>query len=309
MKPALILRLLKANFLVLLVLSSWVTKAQDTAKFTKPQKAYLYGASSALFLGHTGLYSLWYKDYPQSKFHFINDNRQWLQMDKYGHSFSTYVLSDVGFETCKSLGFTENQALIYGGLLGVVFQTPIEIFDGFSANWGASTGDFVANTAGWGLFFVQQKLFQNQIVRLKWSYINSGLAYLRPNVLGSNWNERILKDYNGQTYWASVNMKSIFKRSKIPAWLNVGIGFGAEGMIGGEDNYIRDKNTGILLQDYSSIQRYRTYDLSLDIDFSKVKTTSKLLKGLFRYINWLKAPFPSIQYSQPNGLDFRALGY
>lgn len=40
-----------------------------------------------------GLNELWYKDYPKSDFHTINDNAEWLQMDKAGHVFSAYQLS------------------------------------------------------------------------------------------------------------------------------------------------------------------------------------------------------------------------
>lgn len=297
-------------FLGLMCTSLWLNAQQnDTTKFTKAQKTYLYSASFGLVAGHAGLYQLWYKDYPQSKFHFINDNKQWLQMDKYGHAFSAYTLSETAFETCKSIGFSENKSLIYGGLMGLVFQTPIEVFDGFSAEWGASTGDLAANTLGWGLFFAQQKIWNAQRIRLKWSYANSGFAPLRPNVLGSNFSEKILKDYNGQTYWLTANIYSFFPKSRVPKWLNVAVGFGAQGMIGGSSNLVLDKQTGTVLLDYSHMQRFRTYDLSLDFDLSKIKTNNRLLKGIFRYVNWIKMPFPSLQYSKPNGFGFRPLGY
>jgi len=282
---------------------------RDSSQFTRNQKAYLVTASTGLVVGHAGLYNLWYKDYPQSSFHFINDNRQWLQMDKYGHGFSAYTLSEIGYTTCTSLGFTEKQSLIYGGLLGIVFQTPIEVFDGFSEQWGASTGDLIANTAGWGLFFAQQKLWNQQVVRLKWSYAHSGFAHLRPNTLGDNFSERLLKDYNGQTYWLSANLRSIFPKSKIPSYLNLAIGMGAEGMIGGTSNLILDKQTGQIQYDFRHVQRYRTYDISLDLDLGKIKTKNKFLKGVFRYFNWIKIPFPSLQYSNPKGLQFRTIGY
>src|SRR5215218_9323810 len=37
-----------------------------------------------------GLYSAWYKDYPQSKFHTFNDIDEWKQIDKFGHVYSAY---------------------------------------------------------------------------------------------------------------------------------------------------------------------------------------------------------------------------
>jgi hypothetical protein len=45
-----------------------------------------------------GLNQLWYADYSKSDFHFINDNAQWLQMDKLGHLYSSYHLGRFGAE-------------------------------------------------------------------------------------------------------------------------------------------------------------------------------------------------------------------
>lgn len=36
--------------------------------------------------------------------------------------------------------------LIYGGPIGLIFQTPIEIFDGLYEKWGYSWPDMAANT-------------------------------------------------------------------------------------------------------------------------------------------------------------------
>ena len=54
--------------------------------------------TEATFGGLTliGLNQLWYKDYPQSNFHTLNDNGEWLQMDKLGHVFTSYQLGTVG---------------------------------------------------------------------------------------------------------------------------------------------------------------------------------------------------------------------
>ncbi|WP_338407579.1 hypothetical protein [uncultured Flavobacterium sp.] len=35
---------------------------------------------------------LWYADYPRSNFHFINNNSEWMQMDKVDHLYSSYHL-------------------------------------------------------------------------------------------------------------------------------------------------------------------------------------------------------------------------
>ena len=65
----------------------------------------------------------------------------------------------------------------------------------------------------------------------------------------------MLKDYNGQTYWLSANLKSFFPGSNIPPWLNVAIGYGADGMFGGFENKWIDEDTVACRQDrYKKIQ-------------------------------------------------------
>ena len=57
-------------------------------------------AYAGTYLASTiGFYQLWYKDYEQSSFHFFNDNPQWLQMDKFGHAYSTYTLTKLSSKT------------------------------------------------------------------------------------------------------------------------------------------------------------------------------------------------------------------
>jgi hypothetical protein len=53
------------------------------------------------------LNQLWYADYPRSNFRFINDNADWLQMDKIGHFYSTY-LGRFGSEMLQWSGATKS---------------------------------------------------------------------------------------------------------------------------------------------------------------------------------------------------------
>jgi hypothetical protein len=84
--------------------------------------------------------------------------------------------------------------------------------------------------------------------------------------------EQILKDYNGQTYWLSVNLHSFYKGSKIPKWLNLAIGYGANGMLTGV------KITGCFLKKNGASRRFY---LSLDVDLTKIDTKSCFLKTIF----------------------------
>ncbi|MBT8394678.1 MAG: YfiM family protein, partial [Bacteroidia bacterium] len=89
-----------------------------------------------------GLNQLWYSDYEQSKFHTINDNSEWFQLDKLGHVASSYHIGRLGADVLNWSGVSKKDQLIYGATLGLSFLTIVEVFDGYSEEWGFSWGDF-----------------------------------------------------------------------------------------------------------------------------------------------------------------------
>ena len=247
-----------------------------------------------------GLNQLWYADYPKSDFHFINDNAEWLQMDKAGHVFSAYHLGSFGANALKWSGCDRKSQLLYGATLGLAFLTTVEVFDGYSAQWGASLGDVAANVSGTALFVSQELLWKEQRIVPKFSFHTTPYASARPNVLGSSVSEQILKDYNGQTYWLSANIHSFFKQSKLPKWLNVAVGYGAEGMITGNEGLA---NTVFLPES----ERYRQFYLSFDVDLTKIKTKSNFIKTLFLVFNTIKIPAPAIEIKGSGGIRWHYL--
>jgi uncharacterized protein YfiM (DUF2279 family) len=241
-----------------------------------------------------GLNQVWYADYPRSDFHFINDNAEWLQMDKAGHVFSAYHLGSFGANALKWSGSSRKSQLIYGSTLGLAFLTTVEVFDGYSANWGASLGDVAANVSGTALFVSQELLWKEQRIVPKFSFHKTPYASARPNVLGSSLSEQILKDYNGQTYWLSANIHSFAKTSKIPKWLNIAIGYGAEGMITGNDEFVNN----IFLPES---KRFRQFYLSLDVDLTKIETKSHFVKTILTNFNSIKIPAPTFEIRGSGG--------
>jgi uncharacterized protein YfiM (DUF2279 family) len=241
-----------------------------------------------------GLNQLWYSDYQQSKFHTINDNDEWFQMDKLGHVYSSYQLGRIGANALEWSGESEKKQLIYGSTIGFAFLTTIEVFDGFSEEWGFSWGDIIANASGTSLYVGQELLWKEQRVTVKYSFHQTDLASQRPDKLGKGFLEEVFKDYNGQTYWLSTNIHSFFKESKIPNWINVAIGYGAEGMLTGNMKSVNNLIT--------STQRRRQFYLSLDVDLTKIKTNSHVLKSLFDVLNVIKVPFPTLELDGKNGL-------
>ncbi len=262
-------------------------------------EAVLYGSSLI------GVNELWYKDYPRSSFHLFNDNTEWLQMDKIGHVTTSYYLGRVGIGLMKWTNIDRKKRIWYGGMLGSIYLSTIEILDAYSSEWGFSIGDFAANTVGSLLVIGQELAWDEQRIVLKCSFQQSKYAKYRPDLLGKNLNENLLKDYNGQTYWLSTNIASFLnKETKFPKWLNVAIGYGAEGMTGGEFNppYIDEKGYQIYFD------RYRQFYLSLDVDLTRIKTKSKFLKTVLYTIGYIKIPAPSIEFNK-NGVKGHWLGF
>lgn len=249
----------------------------------------------------TGLYFLWYKDYPMQHFHFFNDNAQWNQMDKVGHGFSCYYEGVAGIEMMKWAGYSQKQYSLIGGSYGFLIQTGVEVLDGFSTEWGASMGDVAANTLGTALAISQSLTWDEQRIWMKYSYSASPYAPYRPNVLGTGLAERMLKDYNGQTYWLSANVHSFLKDdNRWPKWLNMAAGYGADGMVGGRDNsFISDG----VNYDYNDVfTRSRQFYLSPDIDLTQLKTKRKVVRTLLVMANCIKFPMPTLEYHTNKGV-------
>ena len=255
-------------------------------------------SESAIAIGAlVALNELWYKDQKRSGFHFINDNNQWKQMDKVGHFMTSYYLGKVGMEVLDWSGVSKKNQLIYGATLGFTFLTAVETLDGFSKEWGASVGDIMANAAGTGFLIGQELLWNEQRITVKYSFHQTGFAKQRPTILGENYMQQALKDYNGQTYWLSANIWSFNKKSNLPKWLNVAVGYGADGMLYGKNSV-----SNLIPQD-----PYRQFYLSLDVDLTKIKTKSNFLKTVFSVVNFIKIPSPTLEFDTKGRIKFHYL--
>lgn len=277
------------------------TKPTDTSSLNKKRLTAVLVTQGALYAGcMTGLYFLWYADYPQSSFHFFNDSGEWMQVDKVGHMTAAYYISDIGYASYRWAGMARKKAIWYGGLLSFAYMTNIEILDGFSAEWGFSVSDFAANTAGCFLFVGQQLLWDEQRFKIKFSYHQTVYPQYNPTLLGENFLQQMLKDYNGQTYWLSGNISSFCRKtSKFPRWINVSFGYGAEGMTGAFEN--PEQVDGKPIPEY---ERYRQFYLSLDVDLSRIRTRSRTLHTILSVVNVLKLPFPALEFNSKGQVLF-----
>ena len=288
----------------------------STGLSPRQQKSRTWIVTGVNVLGYGGAMSLlaaaWYTDYHSTKLHSFNDSREWLQVDKVGHFYGAWIESQGNNALWKWTGMERKKRIWISGLTSFAFQTTIEYLDGRSADWGWSWADFGANILGSGSFIAQELAWDEQKIKFKWSfhrkhYDDPSLNQRSDQLFGKSSPERFLKDYNGQTYWASMNLKTLLPRSGLPPWLSLSVGYGAEGMFGGEENIARDNN-GTVVFDRRDIPRVRQWYLAPDIDFSKIKTDKKGWKILFTVLNAFKFPAPALELS--NGrLKARAIAF
>jgi len=258
------------NILIFILLINVSFAQTDTTK--NNIKKIVFISDAAIYtVAYSGMYFLWYKNNDKQNFHFFNDSKEWLQMDKVGHGFSSYYITNILYNEFNYSGLKQNKSIYYSYLSGFLTVSTIEIFDGFYKNWGASLSDVSANFVGSSIFFLQQKIWNEQKIIPKFSFHKTKFANARPELLGSNTMQNIFKDYNGQTYWLSVNINSFLHYKNFPNWLNVAFGYSATGMVGGSDN-------SFLTLTYPNTLRQREYLISLDIDLRKIKT--KLTKKI-----------------------------
>jgi hypothetical protein len=279
--------------LFLLFLNQPCLKAQDTIPpaptFHKNRCIALYTGGATVY-GVTlfGLNEVWYKQNARKNFRLFNDHAQWQQIDKTGHWYSGYHLSHISSRLYQWTGMPFNKAIWLGSLTGLLLTSPIEVFDGFSKDYGASWSDLLANTAGAALA-LQNLWWQQPRIHPKFSFHLTSFAALRPNMLGNNLPQRMLKDYNGQTYWLALDIQPwLGAQSQFPAWLNLALGYGATNMV------YADKR----INQMYGYDPYRQYYVSFDINFARIPVESKVLKSLFFMLNTIHIPAPALEFNK-----------
>ena len=260
----------------------------DTLLMKKRFKPLAIGAAATFTGSMIMLNELWYKDFERESFHFFDDSKEWKQVDKAGHMYSAYHISAGSYQVLRWSGLSRTKALNISAMSSILTLTSIEVFDGFSSAYGASASDFVANISGTLLYYAQMRAWNTIYVQPKYSFRKTSYPALRPEVLGKTPPEQWLKDYNGQTYWLSINISRFGRLDKFPKWINPAIGYGMEDMI-----YANDQaNTEI------GLSPTRQYYLALDLDLSEIKSKSRLVNTLLYVLNLVHIPAPTLEFSQ-----------
>ncbi|MDH5382953.1 MAG: hypothetical protein OEW75_19010 [Cyclobacteriaceae bacterium] len=121
-------------------------------------------------------------------------------------------------------------------------------------------------------------------------------------ILGETQVERFFYDYNGHTYWLSGNLRKLTGIEKIPGYLNLALGYSANGMIKEFENPLY-----YLGKPFPQLDRYRQFLLSMDIDFSRIPAKRPWVRKVLKSVNLIKIPFPALEYNSIDGFVFRSL--
>ncbi|MBW7866752.1 MAG: DUF2279 domain-containing protein [Brumimicrobium sp.] len=287
----------KNILLILLLFSFSVGNAQkffenDTV-FNKKRTIWVSSVVGTGWVGSiVGLQGVWYKDSWSNKMHIFNDSKEWRGMDKMGHAFTGNMIAKNMSALYRWSGLTRNQSLLIGSSISFGYMATLEILDGFSTNWGFSWSDIGANSLGIAWNVWQELAWQEERIKLKFSAHLSPYAKYRQEVLGSTFMQRILKDYNGQTYWLSISPGSFLSSSsRFPKWISFSFGYSIDQKLHGQaDIYTYYSDNAPPKTFYAQSQ----FLFSLDIDFEKIPTKKKWLHVIFKAINHVKMPFPAM---------------
>lgn len=278
--------------------------AEESAEISMRTKLLLILLTIAYALALLWLSSAWYNYY--TGFHFFDDIFEWEYLDKLGHFLTSFYFGLFLYQTFgdpQNLNPSLRKKWIC--FSGFALLLPIEILDGFSLNYGASPADLLAN--GLGNFFCYGYVSSKIISSLspKFSFHTTAFSLMRPELLGSTFAQQIVKDYNGQTYWLSIDINSILNKKVLPGWLMLTIGYGAEGLLGGHDNEWQDLEGKTI--DHSDIVRTKRFFISVDLNATVLKGKGKLFSYLFAPFVLLKFPAPAIEINAERGIIFHPI--
>lgn len=275
--------------------------------------------SAASYTGFSiGLYHAWYKEFDQGPFQLFDDSKEWAYMDKYGHFYTAYFQGVLVYKGAKWTGLSEDNSILTGFLLGTLFQSTIEVMDGFSSKWGFSVADIGMNFAGSSAFVFQQKYWGEQRITFKMSNVvrsypstivtsidgmsTTTLLERADNLFGSSIPERFLKDYNSQVYWLCVDVKKFIPDSSYPKWLNIAVGYSAGNLYGGFDNSWEFEGAEYEVNDL--YPRYSRILFAPDINLSSIRTKSYFWNGVLDIFDIFHVPVPALEINTLGEVHF-----
>ncbi|MBM4167115.1 MAG: DUF2279 domain-containing protein [Ignavibacteria bacterium] len=216
----------------------------------------------------------WWKNY-RKPFHFREDLKYGLNVDKIGHVWGGNILTFVSAKSLEWSGMNEQSSLYYGAVSGSVFQLFVEFQDGFSL-WGFDRVDAAADIVGAWYPVLQYHVPFFQSMNFKASYYPRKLNEAG-NISGQK--HIIIDDYEGQTFWLSLNTTKLFPLQKniFPSFFSLAIGYSVRGT-------------------ESPDKQYPVALVGLDFDFKEIIPQDNWTgRAVAQLLNFYRFPLPALQ--------------
>lgn len=242
--------------------------ANDSSRVNPYRLGLVLGATAGVItVAHLQQYNSWWKG-ELSSFHFKDDLNQVLNADKFGHAYFSFIFSDLFGRSLHWAGVERNTAFIWGGVCALLFQTYVEIEDGFRPNLGFSVSDEFSNFIGAFIPYAREKFKWMKLVNFKISMFPS-------EKFKSGAHRFIIDDYESLYFWLSFDVSGILKLCFIDLF-DISIGYGVKKI---------DWNRG----------GKREIFLAIDYDLTKLPVNIWLFKQIFYLLNYYHFPAPTLR--------------
>ena len=216
------------------------------------------------------------------------DARYAKGIDKLGHFYSGRIISDLYVRAIRWSGKSEQESLLWGGILGTAVHGFIEVKDGYSPTWGFSMYDMVSGSIGSFYPYFQSKSKFLNAVDIKYSYYSRNNYYY--DFINRRGND-FFDDYMNATFWFTFNPKRYKPTSKWPKWLGISAGIGVDETL---NNYYLRMPGGDADWGKGGYEFY----LAPDIDFEGLLPKRPFWQRLGHALNYIKFPSPAIRFSK-----------
>lgn len=256
--------------------------AKKQYKVNPLKLTFLGTAMTGAFIGfHIYYNEIWWKD-QRNYFKFAEDGYYARDMDKISHIYTANAFTEITAAAYEWTGISPKNALIYGAVTSMAYETYIEINDGFAPIWGFDWEDMGANLLGALYPFIQKAVPALQNFTFKWSFRPT---WLKGKVTNEN---DLLNDYTNMTFWLGISPSGLLPKSArryYPSFLGFAVGLSIKNAShsGGSQN------------------AYREWFLALDYDITKLPGDTPFLKKMKKILNFYHFPSPAVRVS-PSGI-------
>lgn len=262
------------KFILILIFSFSNYFPQDSSEINYYKLSVIGGITIGGFIyGHALQSDIWWKgEKVPFRFEWNYDWKYALGADKLGHFYFPYLMTNVYSDAFQWSGIEKKKSLYYASSLSFLYQTYIEIRDGFSKEWGFSWGDFTANTLG-----AAYPIFQEEIPFLK--NVNMKLSFYPSERFKSGSHSVIIDDYESTYHWLSFNIYNFLPdkmKNWYPKWINLALGHGVrelDSQKGGKHEFF----------------------IALDWNLEELPGEGWFINLLKKYLNFYKLPAPAVQ--------------